>query len=336
MVDLNMPLLDVRNVTVSFRIPRRRRSPGEAGVRFTAVDDVSFALPKGTTVGLVGESGCGKTTLCRAIARFRKVDSGTILLEGKDLSLLSGNALRRQRRRMQMIFQNPFASLDPRMTVGDALDEALAAVRLRPKRERTARAASLLEQVGLDPGMMCKFPHEFSGGQRQRIAIARALAAEPALIIADEPVSSLDVSIAAQVLNLLHDLRDRLGLTMLFISHDLSVVRFIAHRIIVMYRGRIVESGPAEELFSAPRHPYTVTLLKAVPVIGDPVSAVPFYEAVPPHEKDEPQPGGCGFVPRCEHVQEHCREHVPKLQPINAKNGHFCACFRAGQLDAMR
>ncbi len=333
MVKGEMPLLDISSVSVSFRLNGRRRAPGAAAERLLAVDDVSLTIPEGATVGLVGESGCGKTTLGRAIARFQRIDSGTILLDGKDLSRLDGAQMRNERRRMQMIFQNPYASLDPRMTVYDVLAEAITAVRRCAKKELAVRAASYLEQVGLDPAMMRKFPHEFSGGQRQRIAIARALAAEPALIIADEPVSSLDVSVAAQILNLLHELRDSLRLTMLFISHDLSVVRFISPAIYVMYRGRIVESGIADKLFTDPHHPYTSTLLKAVPVIPDANTTAPFFETVPRYATEEPRSGGCSFAPRCEYVQEQCLRSIPPLLNSGDNNGNRrCACFRADEL----
>jgi oligopeptide/dipeptide ABC transporter ATP-binding protein len=333
MVEGVTPLLDIRSVSVSFRLSGMRRAPGAAAQRHIAVDEVSLTIRKGTAVGLVGESGCGKTTLGRAIARFQRIDSGTISLDGKDLSRLNDARLRLERRRMQMVFQNPYASLDPRMTVYDVLAEAITAVHRCPKKGLAARAASYLEQVGLDPAMMRKFPHEFSGGQRQRIAIARALAAEPALIIADEPVSSLDVSVAAQILNLLHDLRDRLHLTMLFISHDLSVVQFISHEIYVMYRGRIVESGSADDLFTDPHHPYTSTLLKAVPVIPDANTTAPFFVTVPRYATEEPRSGGCSFAPRCEYVQEQCLRSIPPLRNSGTADNRQCACFRAGTLN---
>lgn len=330
------PLLDVQNVVVSFGERGPDHASNVAGGRFRAVDGVSFTIAKGTTVGLVGESGCGKTTLGRAIARFQRIESGRILLDGKDLSLLNGATMRRERCRMQMIFQNPFASLDPRMTVFDALAEAIVAADPRLKKERVSKAASHLEQVGLDPALMHKFPHEFSGGQRQRIAIARALAAKPSLVIADEPVSSLDVSAAAQVLNLLRGLRDRLQLTMLFISHDLAVVRFISHSIMVMYRGGIIEEGPAGEVFSNPRHPYTLLLLKALPVIPDSNTATPFFESITRRMAREPQGNGCSFAPRCAFMEEQCLHEVPLLQDFEGTAGHRCACFRAGRMDVMR
>ena len=235
-----------------------------------AVDDISFDIRRGETVGLVGESGCGKSTTGRAIIRLYKPTAGTITFDGVDITRLEGETLRKMRRRMQMIFQDPYASLNPRMTVGGIVGEPLAVHDIGTKPERHERVAELLDVVGLNPNFLNRYPHEFSGGQRQRIGVARALAVNPDLIVADEPISALDVSIQAQIINLLERLQDQFELTYLFIAHDLSVVRHVSDRIAVMYLGRIVESAPAEELYTGPLHPYSVALLSAVP-IPDPV-----------------------------------------------------------------
>ncbi len=329
MVKPGPPLLDLQDITVSF--PGIRRSE-----RSIVLHGVSLSLEKGVTVGLVGESGCGKTTLGRAAVGLQNVDKGKIRFDGTDITKLQGNALRTARRRIQMVFQNPFASLNPRMTVFDAIAEAVQAGSKAHLRnvELTGRIGSILEQVGLDGATMRKFPHEFSGGQRQRIAIARALAVNPSVIIADEPVSSLDVSVAAQILNLLHGLRERLGLTMLFVSHDLSVVRFIAHYIAVMYRGRIVEYGPAEAIFTSPQHPYTAMLLQAVPVISTEPGAVPFFERIPAGEATgvAPQQQGCPFASRCHYTIDECLKGEPVLEPVVGEDNRLCACLRAEEL----
>ncbi len=324
----------MRNLTVSFRKKQTAEYQEEDGKdRFKAVDDVSFTIEKGTALGLVGESGCGKTTIARAIAGFQKIDSGSILLEGEDIFRLKASELSRKRRRMQMVFQNPFASLDPRMTIFHAIAEAVTAEKTFNRKELVGRVVGFLEMVGLDSAAMYRFPHEFSGGQRQRIAIARALAAQPSLIIADEPVSSLDVSVAAQVLNLLKELRDFQKLTMLFISHDLAVVRFICHKIIVMFKGRIIEEGPADAVFSSPLHPYTRMLLKALPVIHSSENIKPFFESVPVLDvKKEYHGNGCSFAPRCEFADEQCLYVAPLLRQFDEK-GRRCACFKAGMVD---
>ncbi len=322
------PVLECRDVTVSFPLRSGNTRVSGSLERIKAVDRVSFSLHKGETVGLVGESGCGKTTLGRALAMFQPVDSGKVFLRGEDLSLLPRNILRSRRRSFQMIFQNPFASLNPRMTVYDAIAEAISTGKTGVRQGRAAaEVAALLEQVGIDPVMMKKFPHEFSGGQRQRIAIARALAPGPELIIADEPVSSLDVSIAAQILNLFHELQERLHFSILFISHDLSVVRFISSSIMVMYCGRIVERGPSDALFSRPRHPYTRELLDAVPEIPVQFPSTPFFERIVPREPSESRLDGCGFAHRCPHAGEECARSNPELLPVASDNLHRCACF---------
>ncbi|MCU0886588.1 MAG: ATP-binding cassette domain-containing protein [Rubritepida sp.] len=285
-----------------------------------AVDGVSLRVARGEVLALVGESGCGKSTLGRLLLRLIEPDAGRLRFDGEDLRALSPAALRARRREMQLIFQDPFGSLDPRMTVEAAIAEPLRLHGLHRGRER-ARVAALLERVGLRPELARRWPHEFSGGQRQRIAIARALASEPRLIIGDEPVSALDVSVQAQVINLLADLIRELGLTFVLISHDLGVVRQVADRVAVMYLGRIVEEGPAEAVFAAPRHPYTRALLAAVPGQGGPRG-----EGARVLEGDIPSlanpPPGCRFHTRCPHAAAICREAMPELDG----GAHQAAC----------
>ncbi len=292
-----------------------------------AVDGVSLSLPPGGVLAVVGESGCGKSTLGRLALRLLEPDAGTLRFDGEDLLALKPAALRARRREMQLIFQDPFASLDPRMTVEAAIAEPLILHRLHRGRER-ARVAELLERVGLRPELARRWPHEFSGGQRQRVAIARALASEPRLVIGDEPVSALDVSVQAQVVNLLGDLIRDLGLTFVLISHDLGVVRQIADRVAVMYLGRIVEEAPAEQLFRAPRHPYTRALLAAVPGQGGALKLL---------EGDIPSPvappSGCRFRTRCPHAQALCAEAMPELTGEDAGAGsHLAACHLQDRL----
>jgi oligopeptide transport system ATP-binding protein len=329
-------LLDVKNLSVSFSTKGEHGFAARSASRIRAVDSVSFTLEKGTVTGIVGESGCGKTTLARTIARFQKADGGTVFVNGTDLLRLSGRKLRKFRRRIQMVFQNPFASLDPRMTIFGIINEAIAAAPKRNAAERRRLVATYLEMTGLDPSLMYKFPYEFSGGQRQRIAIARALAAEPSIIVADEPVSSLDVSVAAQILNLFSSLRKRLDLSMLFISHDLAVVRFISQNIIIMYRGRIVESGTTEAIFKQPLHPYTLNLLQSVPDIVE-SSVTPFFEAASLKELAGSLSQGCAYAARCDIVREECRTEIPPLQCSEDQGSkHYCACFCADRALAAR
>jgi oligopeptide/dipeptide ABC transporter ATP-binding protein len=288
-----------------------------------AVDGVSLAVAEGEVLAIVGESGCGKSTLGRLMLRLIEPDAGTVRFAGEDLGALSSAALRARRRDMQLIFQDPFASLDPRMTVEQAVAEPLRLHRIVPRAQERDRVADLLSRVGLRPELARRWPHEFSGGQRQRIAIARALASQPRLIVGDEPVSALDVSVQAQVVNLLSDLIRDLGLTFVLISHDLGVVRHVADRVAVMYLGRIVEQGPAEDVLSAPGHPYTRALLAAVPGHGT---------KAPPIEGDVPSPiappPGCRFHTRCPFAVERCRIDTPEL----GTGAHRVACHLAGGL----
>jgi oligopeptide/dipeptide ABC transporter ATP-binding protein len=309
-----IPLLQVRDL-VKHYTSTGLFSAGAPPVR--AVDGVSFEVGRGETLALVGESGCGKSSVGRTIIRLQEPTSGEALFEGANVFALDRTALRRLRRRMQIIFQDPYSSLNPRMTIGAAVAEGIEIHRLARGAEIGRRVAALLEEVGLDPGYASRYPHEFSGGQRQRIGIARALAVEPGFIVCDEPVSALDVSVQAQVLNLLGDLQRDRGLSYLFIAHDLAVVRQIAQRVAVMYLGHIVESGPTEALLAAPRHPYTVALLSAVPE-PDPTrrrSRIVLSGDLPSPSNPPP---GCPFHTRCFHParDERCRTEVPLLRPV--------------------
>ncbi len=317
-----MPLLEVQNLRVHFPVKQGVFARVRGHVR--AVDDVSLTVAAGETVGLVGESGCGKTTLGRAVIRLVEPTGGTIRFEGEDLTRLGGAALRAKRRHFQMIFQDPFSSLNPRLTVGESIGEALDLHRLTPTREaRRQRIGELLAGVGLDAAHAERFPHEFSGGQRQRIGIARALAVEPRLIVCDEPVSALDVSVQAQVVNLLRDLQRDRGLAYLFISHDLAVVEHLSHRIVVMYLGRIVEVGPAKELCRTPRHPYTQALISAVPVVDPDAKRQRIILAGDVPSPIHP-PGGCPFHPRCPVAEARCRTEVPPLRETGASRQLAC------------
>ena len=320
-------LLRVEEITRTF--PIRRGVFGTSTRRLTAVDRVSLSVGRGETLGLVGESGSGKTTCGRLIARLEEADSGRIRFDGEDWLALSGQALRRRRRDLQVVFQDPQTSLNPRMTCGDQIAEPLRVQGLATRREMRGRVEELLAEVGLSAESASRFPSEFSGGQRQRIAIARALASRPKFLVCDEPISSLDVSVAAQVMNLLLDLRERNGLSYLFISHDLAAVERISHRIAVMYLGRIVEEGPAEDVTSRPLHPYTAALLSAVPE-PDPFSgrARVILPGEPPSPADPPT--GCAFHPRCPIARPRCREESPALDPVSP--GRAAACFYPGEM----
>ncbi len=291
-----------------------------------AVDGVSFAIATGEIVGLVGESGCGKSSLGRTIVRLEKPLSGTIKLNGVDLSTLSGKALRRARGDFQMIFQDPYGSLNPRLNILTALDEVLRIHTTLDKAGRRQKAEELMTTVGLDPAQLERYPHQFSGGQRQRIGIARALASEPKLIVADEPVSALDVSVQAQIVNLLKEICRNTGTSFLFIAHDLTVVEHISRRIMVMYLGKVVETGEAHELCTNPRHPYTRALLSAVPTVDRDTGRQRIVLGGDVPSPLNP-PSGCPFHPRCPHASERCKKACPSLHDCG--NGHLVACFNA-------
>ena len=323
------PLLRVEDLHVEFPVGRGR---SQAKVR--AVDGVSFDIPRGQTLGLVGESGCGKSTTGLSLLRLVEPTSGRITFDGEDIGSLSRRDLRRWRRRAAMIFQDPYASLDPRMPVGESIGEPLAIHDLHPGRDaRRNRIAELLERVGLHPDVAERHPHEFSGGQRQRVGIARALAGEPEFIVCDEPIAALDVSIQAQVMNLLGELQRDLGLTYLFIAHDLAAVQHVSDRIAVMYLGRIVELAERLDLYRSPQHPYTRALLSAIPV-HDPVRERDRQRILLPGDVPSPidPPSGCRFRTRCPEVFEPCGRIDPDLQDTDV--GNLAACLlhgRAGQ-----
>jgi len=320
-------LLEATDLVKHFAASRNLFGRPTAFVR--AVDGVSFHVEAGETLALVGESGCGKSTVSRLVLRLIEPDAGSVRFEGRDLLALNANELRAFRRQAQIIFQDPYASLNPRMTVAQILGEPLALHDLVPSAKRRARIEELLRLVGLEPRFARRYPHEFSGGQRQRIAIARALAVEPKLIICDEPVSALDVSIRSQILNLLRDLQDRLGLSYIFVSHDLAVVKHIADRVAVMNLGSIVETAETDALFASPRHPYSRALLSAIPVAKPQGKrARMILQGEMPSALNPPS--GCRFHTRCPFAVERCRLEVPKL--IAGGSGHATACHRTAEL----
>jgi oligopeptide transport system ATP-binding protein len=325
------PLIEVREIKKYF--PIRKGLMQREVARVHAVDGVSFAVQEGETLGLVGESGCGKSTLGRTIVRLYEPTSGQIIFQGNAIEGHGARQLRPLRREMQMVFQDPYASLNPRKRVGSIIGDPMKIHHLGNTKERKARVEELLETVGLSPEHFNRYPHEFSGGQRQRIGIARALALRPKLIVADEPVSALDVSIQSQMLNLLEDLQNEFQLTYIFIAHDLGVVRHVSDRIAVMYLGRIVEMSPAEELYVRPIMPYTEALLSAVPV-PDPDLAAKRERIVLEGDVPSPinPPAGCRFHPRCRYATQVCAEVEPPL--VEYGNGHLAACHHPLNVDA--
>jgi oligopeptide transport system ATP-binding protein len=318
------PLVSVRGLKTWFPVQSGVLQRTVAHVH--AVDGVDLDIKKGETVGLVGESGCGKSTLGRTIIRMIEPTAGQVLFKGEDLGKLSGSAMRRMRREMAMIFQDPFASLDPRQTVGDIVGEPLDIHHLATGRKRRERVQELLRVVGMNPNFTNRYPHEFSGGQRQRIGIARALAVEPSFIVCDEPISALDVSIQAQIINLLEKLQQQFNLTYLFIAHDLSVVKHISNRIAVMYLGKVMEIAPGSELYRRPRHPYTGSLISAIP-IPDPAIERNRARVLLQGDVASPvnPPSGCRFRTRCPRAKPHCAEEEPPLEVFGTE--HRAACF---------
>jgi oligopeptide/dipeptide ABC transporter ATP-binding protein len=327
---MSAPLLDVEALRVEYELGGRswRRPP-----RLVAVDGVSLGLARGETLGLVGESGSGKTSLVRAILRLVEPAAGRILFDGIDVRALRPAPLRALRRRMQIVFQDPTSALNPRMRIGALVGEPLVVHRVCGRGQLPGRVAALLEEVGLDAGLARRYPDELSGGQRQRVAIARALALRPDLVVCDEPVASLDVSVQAQIINLLVDLQRRHGMAYLFVAHDLAVVAHLADRIAVLYRGRIVEQGPTAALVAAPRHPYTRTLFAArAPEAGGAGPGASNAAAVPADTPAGPADAGCPFHPRCAWTMDRCRREEPHLRPF--EGGLQAACHRAEEIAA--
>jgi len=327
MAEANNVLLRVDNLVKHFPIRQGIIIQKQVGV-VHAVDDISFDVKQGETLGLVGESGCGKSTTGRTVLQLYRPTSGSVIFDGVDLVKAKGEELRHMRRKLQMIFQDPYASLNPRMTVGEIVGEPLVVHKTASQKEIEERVANLLELVGLNPTFSSRYPHEFSGGQRQRIGVARALALQPSFIVCDEPISALDVSIQAQVVNLLEDLQKQFSLTYLFIAHDLSMVRHISNRIAVMYLGIIVELADGEELYLKPLHPYTQALLSAVP-IPDPIADARRERIILKGDVPSPvnPPSGCRFRTRCPIAESICAEVQPHFR--EAKPGHFVACHFA-------
>jgi oligopeptide transport system ATP-binding protein len=329
---MSEPILELRDVKTHFPVYRGAVFKRQVGT-VKAVDGVSLTVQRGEVLGLVGETGCGKSTLARTILQLVPATAGTVVLEGRNLTAAGAAEVRASRRRLQMIFQDPYASLNPRLTVFATLAEPMLVHRLCRPAEVAERVAALMALVGLAPRFMRKYPHEFSGGQRQRIAVARALALQPRIVIADEPVSALDVSVQAQILNLLAQLVRQMDLSLVFIAHDLSVVKHISDRVAVMYLGKIVELGPAADVIERPRHPYTRALVSAIPV-PDPDAERARQRIVLPGDPPSPlnPPAGCAFHPRCPFVQDRCRLAVPPLARL--ADGREAACIRAEELAA--
>ena len=323
MSDSATPLLEICRLKTWYPIKKGVFAHTVGHIR--AVDGVDIVLYPGETLGIVGESGCGKSTLARSVLRLEKPREGTIRIDGQNVLGLRGEALRAFRRTVQVVFQDPQASLNPRHTVLDILTEAMLVHGLATRENRRDAAVRLLTDVGLSADILDRYPHEFSGGQRQRICIARALALGPKLLICDEAVSALDLSVRAQVLNLLEDLKARHSLAYLFITHDIGVVQHLADRIAVMYLGQVVETGLAERVLEAPAHPYTQLLLRAVPKIGTPLPEEPTGASEPPSRQVQQ---GCRFAPRCALADDACRDSEPTLKPLSS-NKHLCACFKA-------
>ncbi|MBL6989273.1 MAG: dipeptide ABC transporter ATP-binding protein [Bacteriovoracaceae bacterium] len=317
-------ILKAQNICKYFPLKKGLLNRHVADIK--AVDDVSFEVQKGDILGVVGESGCGKSTLGRTIIRLYPPTSGKVMFDGEDFTSLTGEQLRAKRKQIQMIFQDPYASLDPRRTVGHILAQPFKIHKMGNKQEIKDRVMELLKTTGLDPVYVNRYPHEFSGGQRQRIAIARSIALNPGLIIADEPVSALDASIQAQILNLLKDLGEKMGLTYIFISHDLTVVEYLCNKIAVMYLGKIVEIGPRDELFTNPKHPYTQALMESIPKIGQGKKTKRVFLTGEVPSPINP-PSGCTFHPRCKHKMPKCSQQTPSLITTNNNNDHQVACY---------
>lgn len=327
---MSTPLLEVRNLTMEFPIFGGLLGQQVASVK--AVSGVNFSVRAGETLGLVGESGCGKSTLGRCIVRLLEPTNGEIFFQGRNITQLRGEELRQIRRELQIVFQDPYASLNPRMTIGDILEEPLVIHQLHgSQQDRQDRVLQLLETVGLRKDILDRYPHEFSGGQRQRIGIARALAVEPKLIILDEPVSALDVSIQAQIINLLSDLQEKMNLTYLFIAHDLKVVEHVSSRVAVMYLGKIVEMASSDDLYLKPQHPYTRALLSAIPVPkpGAKEKRILLTGDVPSPINP---PSGCHFHTRCQYVTDKCKVEAPSLLPWKNQESHKVSCLRSGEI----